>query len=171
MLHFWYISSSGEASQHFSWFFVDFISMYFLFCLSRKYITYVVLLYEQHRGCCSFYDLKYLSVLWPKWLTPFRNKRRFMLKLMFFPEIRFKIWHLTWGKIMAQFSCPSRFRKYSHFFGEICWHDIILATILQVFAWMLLLSPLSPWPKSEKWPKLTWRPKICRIQTLMKMTP
>ena len=143
MLHFWYISSSGEASQHFSWFFVDFISMYFLFCLSRKYITYVVFLYEQHRGCCSFYDLKYLSVLWPKWLTPFRNKRRFMLKLMFFPEIRFKIWHLIWGKIMAQFSCPSRFRKYSHFFGEICWHDIILATILQVFAWMLLLSPLS----------------------------
>ena len=82
MLHFWYISSSGEASQHFSWFFVDFISMYFLFCLSRKYITYVVFLYEQHRGCCSFYDLKYLSVLWPKWLTPFRNKRRFMLKLL-----------------------------------------------------------------------------------------
>ena len=64
---------------------------------------------------------------------------------------------------MAQFSCPSRFRKYSHFFGEICWHDIILATILQVFAWMLLLSPLSPWPKSENWPKLTQRPKICRI--------
>ena len=123
MLHFWYISSSGEASQHFSWFFVDFISMYFLFCLSRKYITYVVFLYEQHRGCCSFYDLKYLSVLWPKWLTPFRNKRRFMLKLMFFPEIRFKIWHLIWGKIMAQFSCPSRFQQYAHFLGKTCWHD------------------------------------------------
>ena len=36
-------------------------------------------------------------------------------------------------------------------------------TILQGFALMMLLSPLSPWPKSENWPKLTWRPKICRI--------
>ena len=36
-------------------------------------------------------------------------------------------------------------------------------TILQGFALMMLLSPLSPWPKSENWPKLTQRPKICRI--------
>ena len=36
-------------------------------------------------------------------------------------------------------------------------------TTLQGFTLNMLLSPLSPWPKSENWPKLTWRPKICRI--------
>ena len=44
-------------------------------------------------------------------------------------------------------------------------------TILQEFAWMMLLRPHRPWPKSKKWPKLTWRPKICRILILMKMAP
>ena len=31
--------------------------------------------------------------------------------------------YLTWGEIMAQFFCPSRFRKYVHFLGKTSWHD------------------------------------------------